>query len=134
MFVFGVLLGPLLHNVGHRNDHVHGHYGILPLYGGHEHSPVHPHSHPHPHPHGAHHADTEPDDGDSGHPDPDHGKRAPEHFAAAVLVPAIFVLPPLGRTLEILPLPIRASVHLGRKENGSQQPRAPPAESISIFI
>jgi hypothetical protein len=139
VFTFGVLLAPLAHTIGHRADHVHreGHFALA-LDGlrkqldarAHEHA----HAHGHPHAHGSGDAlargtppsDTSDRDERRGS-DPHHGDGSLAHFAAAVLAPAIFVVPPAFTTAASTVPALLESVSDGRSPRGPIQPRAPPA-------
>jgi hypothetical protein len=76
VWLAGLYVLPVLHNIDHRPDHTHG---------GHRHS----HSHAHPH-------DSAPsEEHDHDAPDADHGEGSILHFAAAVIDAQPVVLPEL---------------------------------------
>jgi len=117
VFVFGLVVGPLLHLVDHHADHTHLPDGRVDA--GHAHGFAHHHDHDHEADHEDDHDDPEP-------PDPAHGNGSTQHFGCALLVPLAFVTPPLSNELETRsPLAPRA-FHAEGRELGPIQPRAPP--------
>lgn len=127
--LFGVLLGPLVHSIGHRPDHVHGpggvtHYGVLPF--SHEDAHARGLAHAHPGDPSQHrHAPA-----DHGHPvgsPVEHGEGSLAHFGVAVLAPPLFAVRPTeGSLLVAAPVaPMEAPAVAERRS--SAQARAPPA-------
>jgi hypothetical protein len=124
-FAFGVLVMPLLHEVGHRPDHVHGPDGRVYLLSGGE-GQRHAHAGGHAHDDAKLPA-TEASEQHRDAPDPDHGNGSLLHVGVAMLAPALFVVPPLAELAESrAPLP-RVSVHEGRSGQRLVQARGPPA-------
>jgi hypothetical protein len=98
---------PAMHMLGHRADHRHLPGGGIEIVAQHDHG-----------------------GGDQGGehdvPDPSHGSGSAEHFDAAPLAPAPFLLPPPAIDAdELRPLQAR-SVFLGRIEDDTRAPRGPP--------
>jgi len=141
ILTLGVLVAPLSHSVGHRNDHSHGEQRG-PILGpdalrehedadevsGHGHDNDHDHDHDHDSSRkegspagGEHH-----DEGPRPAPDPHHGEGSLEHFRAAVLLPALFIVPIAFVRLEALGSISLESVRVTRRLLGPNQPRAPP--------
>lgn len=104
LFVFMVLvfLVPAAHLVGHRNDHVHGPFGVV----------------------ATHHHDADGNDVPNA-PDPEHGKGSVEHFKAAFSsAPPVVVPPCVSIALVDAPRALE-SVRVSRTFTLAQ-PRAPP--------
>ena len=97
---------PALHTLGHRDDHRHVAGGGIEAVVLHDHGGD---------PNGAPDA-----------PDPSHGGGSVEHFDAAPLATAPFLLPPPAVTAEQLRAIPSRSVFLGRIEDNTRAPRGPP--------
>jgi hypothetical protein len=130
IFVFGVVVAPLAHSLGHRNDHVHTANGIIAELDDDDDDDDHDHElgdddqhHAEEHEHG--HADH--DHGPHQAPDPHHGEGSPQHLGVVVSVPTPFILPAAGTKLEWFhPLALE-SADPGERRFGPIQARAPPA-------
>jgi hypothetical protein len=148
VFVLGLVIAPVLHNVGHDGHHSHGLAGAISNALAHPHShsdhrallhhhghgrtAVHDHGHGHAHPAGTRehtheHGDPRDHDERDHGPDPDHGRGSLEHFGAAVLIPLVFVAPRVSSTLEPPALTVPSSARVERQGLDPIQPRAPPA-------
>jgi len=109
---------------------VHGHYGLISAADRHAHD--HATGRAHTHSHGETATGDKTRRHTEGHderpaPDPHHGEGSLAHFAAAVLAPALFVLPPGAVEIERAVLLRPESVHVSRRLFGPVQARAPPA-------
>jgi hypothetical protein len=121
LWLWAVLLSPMLHLVDHRADHVHGphgthapshrpdtardHYGLGAILGELQSRASSPagSAHDHPHPHGAHrhaadsgldHRDpVAPPAPDEPPPDPDHGAGSAQHFSLSLALVDLCVEP-----------------------------------------
>ncbi len=97
---------PALHSLGHRDDHRH-------VAGGMEVVALHYH-------------DSSPGGDSHDAPAPSHGSGSVEHFDAAPLALATFLLPPPAIDAVELRAPTARSVFLGRIEDDTRAPRGPP--------
>jgi hypothetical protein len=148
VFVWGVVVAPLVHSVGHRLDHVqgcddagsegHGRRGY-----GHEHGhddadgAVDEHGHAHGHVAARHHDHAgKTADGGSGHPSEHeprrgghghgHGHNALEHFGVALTSVPVFLPPKLYRLESALTEIEYESPSLSRRPLDSMRVRGPP--------